>query len=128
MHQLTKWLPCVIGLVLFTGCGGQSTDGESAVEPQQSNRVEFSECVYDSTVPGHENNVKVAGGATCAEAKDLFVIGPALSDLRPHRAADIAREPAVDDDWVCQADQPGSTAPLHVECTAGQKLATYVFH
>lgn len=92
----------------LVGCGGEESD-----DPTPQPR--FAACAYGPEGPSTHNKVKVAGGASCAEAKRFF---------RPHSqgvsAADAFRE------WDCARESRGKGGPTAFSCTDGAKRVRFL--
>jgi len=118
-RRLLALLALVVAGALIAGCGG-SADNTSTPAPTEPSvpagaASEVTKCRYEAASPSPRNDVRVSGGATCAEAKWLF--------FHPIKPSDTVRG------WTCAQQLVGPHGPTLAFCAHGRnKRASFLYH
>ena len=107
-----------------TGASEASSDDGAPVVPGERSSQEFTECPPKPQGPSRSNRVRVAGGATCAEATELWHVAPSQG---PDGLPQDMTDQGISGGWVCVAPLPPSGG-LRGHCVSGSKEVRFVFY
>lgn len=116
---------CRAGVASQQAGGSEASSDDSApVVPGERSSQEFTNCPPKPQGPTRANRVRVAGGATCAEATELWQVAPSQG---PDGLPQDMTDQGISGGWVCVAPLPPSGG-LRGHCVSGSKEVRYVFY